>query len=84
MTVRCARCRRVLSATPTFIGGKGYGPVCAEKVAPSVSLGQRPRLQVLPAPAPRQKRIRLFTVVRKKAAPAEGDPLQLDLLGEVA
>jgi hypothetical protein len=60
-------------ATPTFIGGKGYGPVCAAKLQPLAPPQSRPPVERKP------KRARLFSI-RRKAKP---DDPQLDLLQQL-
>jgi hypothetical protein len=72
MTARCARCNRPV-LNPVMLGEKGYergyGPVCAGKVAPERY-----------GPSAKPKRVRLFTVSRKQQTKAE--EAQMDLLDE--
>jgi hypothetical protein len=69
MTARCARCNRPV-LNPVMLGEKGcergYGPVCAGKVAPARY-----------GPPAKPKRVRLFMVRAKKTAAEEA---QMDLL----
>jgi hypothetical protein len=74
MTARCARCNRPV-LNPVMLGEKGYergyGPVCAGKVAPARY-----------GPPAKPKRLRLFTVSRKQQTKAEA--AQMDLLEELS
>ena len=72
--MRCANCHRRLLAKPTFIGGKGYGPVCAAKLQPPAPPVARPLIERKP------KRVRLFSTRPRKA---KTDDPQLDLLQQL-
>jgi hypothetical protein len=49
--MRCARCNRRLTAEPTVISGRPYGPVCAARVQPKPK-----RERLFEIRAPRQQR----------------------------
>lgn len=56
MTMRCSRCRRILS-NPVYVGGSPMGATCAAAV-----IGPRPRRRAEKTRAPDERQAQLFHV----------------------